>query len=117
MLIVKWNHPTFFSAMGPFGVFTLYMVSNEELAQPLSMVLCSLRTQAMKDGYLGELTAIQNRLNDSKMKLEEFYSERHDDKNIVGELKDKMDKLIGSADTIILSFASGTKIVKAAVVA
>ena len=71
----------------------------------------------MKDGYMGELTAIQDNLNRSKMDLEDFYSQRHDDKNIVGELKDKMDKLIGSADTIILSFASGTKIVKAAVVA
>ena len=69
----------------------------------------------MKDGYLGELTALQDKLNDSKMKLEEFYSERHDDKIIVGDLKDKMDNLIGSADAIILGFSSGTKIVKAAV--
>ena len=117
-----WGLSTFFLLWIFVGIFTAYMVSNkeisnEELVHPLSLVLCCSRTQAMKDGYMGELTAIQDNLNRSKMDLEDFYSQRHDDKNIVGELKDKMDKLIGSADTLILSFASGTKIVKAAVVA
>ena len=70
----------------------------------------------MKSGYEAELNNHQKKLNDSKADLEEFYAARHEDKDIAGPLKDRYDDMITKADATILSFTTGVKLVKAAIV-
>ena len=76
----------------------------------------TLRTDAMKAGYSGELEAHQERINSAKAALEEFYAERHEDKLIQGEIKERMDGLMSEADSVVLSFTNGTRIIKTALV-
>ena len=74
------------------------------------------RTPEMKSGYEAELNNHQKKLTESKAFLEEFYAARHEDKDIAGELKDRYDDMITKADATMLSFTTGVKLVKAAIV-
>lgn len=71
----------------------------------------------MKTGYQAELNHHQKNLNEIKSKLEEFYSERHEDKAIEeeGELKTRFENLLKEGDMAMLSFSSGVKILKSAI--
>lgn len=71
----------------------------------------------MKTGYQAELHHHQSKLNEIKSKLEEFYSERYEDKAIEegGELKNRFESLLKEGDMVMLSFASGVKILKSAI--
>ena len=70
----------------------------------------------MKTGYLAEMGALHDKLTDAKAGLEEFYARRIDDKDVVDEKKTEYDSLIAGGDAAILSFTTGIKLVKAALV-
>ena len=66
----------------------------------------------MRNGYTAEMEGHEVSINLAKAKLEEFYAARHEDKNIVADLKDTYDSLISNADAAMGSFATGSRIVK-----
>ena len=75
-----------------------------------------LRTEALKAGYQAELESHRTKLEDVKSKLEALYAERHDDKAFVDELKHRFDEDMKNADLEMVSFQTGTKLVKSAIV-
>ena len=75
-----------------------------------------LRTDAMKSGYMAEMDVLQDKIQSAKSHLEEFYAERHDDKDIKDAVLERYDGLITGGDQAILAFTSGIKIVKAVLV-
>ena len=74
------------------------------------------RTEALKAGYLAEMGALHDKLTEAKAGLEEFYAKRIDDKDVVDEKKAEYETLMSGGDAAVLSFTSGVKLVKAALV-
>lgn len=55
-------------------------------------------------------------LDTAKLQLESFYAQRHEEKDIVGTIKDSYDELMVLADNEINQFTGSIKSIKSAMV-
>ena len=68
----------------------------------------------MKQAYHEEIDKLKLNLETVKMELESFYSQRHEDKDIVGPVRESYDEFVVKADSALNQFGGAMKSIRSA---